>query len=120
RKLTLTETEPGLWQATAPAPDLGLYMADDGTHKALVHVGPPNPREFTDVLSTTEKLAGIAGETGGSATRLRDLGGNLSIPRVVPLRRAADFAGNGWIGFKTTEASVLKGIDRYPLFAGFL
>ncbi len=120
RVLTPTETEPGLWRASSPAPDLGLYSADDGTRKALVHVGPPNPREFTDVLSTTAKLAKLAGETGGSSVRLKDVGGGLQVPRIVPLKRAADYSGNGWIGFKSTEASVLKGIDRYPLFAGFL
>lgn len=120
RVLTPTETEPGLWRASAPAPDLGLYSADDGTHKALVHVGPPNPREFTDVLSTTDRLSGLAEETGGSAVRLRDEDGGLQIPRIVPLSRASDFAGNGWIGLKSTDASVLKGIDRYQLFSGFL
>nr|WP_210260223.1 hypothetical protein [Hongsoonwoonella zoysiae] len=120
RVLTPTQAEPGLWRASSPAPDLGLYSADDGTHKALVNVGPPNPREFTDVLSTTGKLSGLAEETGGGATRLRDENGNLVIPRIVPLSRASDFAGNGWIGLKSTDASVLKGIDRYRLFSGFL
>lgn len=120
RVLTPTETEPGLWRASMPAPDLGLYSADDGTRKALVHVGPPNPREFTDVLSTTEKLARLTQETGGSSVRVKDVGGALQVPRVISLKRAADYSGNGWIGFKSTDASVLKGIDRYPLFAGFL
>lgn len=120
RSLTPTEVSPGLWRASAPAPDLGLYSVDDGSRKALVHVGPPNPREFTDVLSTTETLAPIAEETGGSVRRLADAGGEVLIPRVVPLRRASNFAGDGWIGFRTSDASVLKGIDRYPLFAGLL
>ncbi|MXN63304.1 hypothetical protein GR183_00175 [Stappia sp. GBMRC 2046] len=120
RVLTPTEAEPGLWRASAPAPDLGLYAADDGTHKALVHVGPPNPREFTDVLSTTDKLSGLTEATGGGTMRLRNEDGNLQVPRVVPLSRAKDFAGNGWIGLKSTDASVLKGIDRYQLFSGFL
>jgi hypothetical protein len=120
RNLTPTEVSPGLWRASAPAPDLGLYSVDDGSRKALVHVGPPNPREFTDVLSTTETLAPLAEETGGSVRRLVDAGGNVLIPRVVPLRRATSFAGDGWIGFRTSDASLLKGIDRYPLFAGLL
>ncbi|WP_349357854.1 hypothetical protein [Stappia sp.] len=120
RTLTPTEVSPGLWRANTPAPDLGLYTVDDGTRKALVHVGPPNPREFTDVLSTTATLAGLASETGGSVRRVADAGGELLMPRVVPLRRASAFAGDGWIGFRTTDASVLKGVDRYPLFQGLL
>jgi hypothetical protein len=93
---------------------------DDGTRKALVHVGPPNPREFTDVLSTPENLAPIVAETGGGIMRVTDAGNGLRVPRVVPMRRADNFAGDGWIGFRTSDASVLKGIDRYPLFAGLL
>lgn len=120
RSLTPTEVSPGLWRATAPAPDLGLYSVDDGTRKALVHVGPPNPREFTGVLSTTETLAPVAGETGGSVRRLAGADGGVVVPRVVPMRRATSFGGDGWIGFRTTEASILRGIDRYPLFHGLL
>ena len=120
RTLAPTEVSPGLWRATAPAPDLGLYSVDDGTRKALVHVGPPNPREFTDVLSTTGPLAPIAAATGGSVRRLAGADGGVIVPRVVPMRRATSFAGDGWIGFRTTEASLLRGIDRYPLFHGLL
>ncbi|SDU30002.1 hypothetical protein [Stappia sp. ES.058] len=120
RTLTPTEVEPGLWRANTPAPDLGLYTVDDGTRKALVHVGPPNPREFTDVLSTTRTLAGLSAETGGSTRRIADAGGEMLMPRVVPLRRASAFAGDGWIGLRSTSASVLKGVDRYPLFQGLL
>jgi hypothetical protein len=120
RTLTPTEVAPGLWRANTPAPDLGLYTVDDGTRKALVHVGPPNPREFTDVLSTTATLASLNAETGGATRRIADAGGELLMPRVVPLRRATAFSGDGWIGLQSTNASVLKGVDRYPLFQGLL
>uniref|UniRef100_UPI003BAC4C38 hypothetical protein n=1 Tax=Stappia sp. TaxID=1870903 RepID=UPI003BAC4C38 len=120
RTLTPSEVAPGLWRASSPAPDLGLYAVEDGTRKALVHVGPPNPREFTDVLSTPEKLAPIVAETGGGVMRVTDAGDEIRVPRIVPMRRADNFAGDGWIGFRTSDASVLKGIDRYPLFAGLL
>ncbi|WP_029059126.1 membrane protein [Stappia stellulata] len=120
RTLTPTEVAPGLWRASTPAPDLGLYTVDDGTRKALVHVGPPNPREFTDVLSTTETLGPLSAETGGATRRIADAGGEVLMPRVVPLRRASAFSGDGWIGLRSTSASVLKGVDRYPLFQGLL
>jgi hypothetical protein len=120
RSLTPSEVSPGLWRATSPAPDLGLYSVADGDRKALVHVGPPNPREFADVLSTTALLTPVASATGGAVQRVLDVGGELLVPRVVPLRRATTFSGDGWIGFRTTDASVLKGIDRYPLFQGLL
>jgi hypothetical protein len=51
--------------ATIEANELGLWRATDGTLSALANVGPANPREFTDVTSTTEVLAPLATATGG-------------------------------------------------------
>lgn len=116
--IPMTESAPGLWRGSMPTTETGLFSVTDGTLTGLVHAGPQNPREFTDVLSTTEILSALADATGGSARRLADVGGTVDMPRVVAMRSAADFSGNGWIGFKTSDASVLNGIDRYPLFLG--
>ncbi|WP_289034510.1 hypothetical protein [uncultured Roseibium sp.] len=119
-RLAMNESEPGLWQGSSPTAETGLFTVTESDKTALVHVGPQNPREYTDVLSTPEKLAGLSSATGGQALRLSDVGGEVSVPRVVPLRRAAQYAGSGWIGLKTTDASVLNGVDRYPLLMGLL
>ncbi|MEP3277453.1 MAG: hypothetical protein ABJN26_28550 [Stappiaceae bacterium] len=120
QELVLEEADPGLWRATIPTADLGLYSVTDGERTALANVGPPNPKEFSDVRSTVEKLTPIATATAGSVQRLAKSGDQVSVPRIVPIQRATTFAGNGWIGLKTTDASILKGVDRYPLLAGFL
>ena len=65
RVLKLDQTEPGLWQSTVTADELGLWHATDGKLNALVNVGPANPREFAEVTSTTDVLAPIARATGG-------------------------------------------------------
>ena len=44
RELTLSAGEPGTWTATMPANELGLWQATDGTLKALINVGPTNPK----------------------------------------------------------------------------
>ncbi|WP_417672127.1 hypothetical protein [Roseibium sp.] len=119
-RLTMNEVEPGLWRGSTPTTETGLFTVSESDKTSLIHVGPQNPREYTEVLSTTEKLAALTSQTGGQAMRLTDVGGDISVPRVVPLRRAAQYAGNGWIGLKTTDASVLNGVDRYPLLAGLL
>lgn len=118
--VTLGETEPGLWQATLKAAEIGLYAARDGEHAALAPIGPANPREFAALRSTPELLEPLADTTGGSIRRLAGDDGTVSVPRVVTLRRAAQFSGADWIGLKTTDASVLKGIDRLPLLAGLI
>ncbi|MFL5101900.1 MAG: hypothetical protein ACJ8E5_15005, partial [Xanthobacteraceae bacterium] len=60
RQLTLSEGEPGTWRSTIPANELGLWQASDGTLKALINVGPTNPKEFSEVTSTTELLKPLA------------------------------------------------------------
>jgi hypothetical protein len=119
RTLTLEEAEPGLWRATADAVGVGLYVAVEGERRALAHVGPTNPKEFLDVRSTAEPLAVIAEDTGGSVRRVVE-NGTVELPRVTTLRRAGRYAGDDWIGLKTSDATVLEGLVRLPLFAGFL
>src|SRR6195952_4067968 len=51
RELTLGQSEPGLWRSATPADELGLWQAADGTLKALINVGPVNPKEFSEVTS---------------------------------------------------------------------
>ncbi|MCW2305708.1 hypothetical protein [Rhodobium gokarnense] len=116
----LQRLDPGLWEALVPATEIGLYSASDGTRTALASVGPANPREFSAMRSTDEKLRPMAEETHGSVRRLAEDGGNIDVPNVVALKGRTSFAGSGWVGLRTTDASVLKGIDRLPLFAGLL
>ena len=120
-ELPMTQTGPGRWRAEHRAESLGLWRAANGDLTALVHVGPANPREFTDVVSTPDLLAPVAEATGGTVRRLLDApGGDIAVPRIVPVRAGAATSGGGWIGLRRTDASVLKGVDRLPLFAGFL
>ncbi|TYC55837.1 hypothetical protein FMN50_12490 [Rhodobacterales bacterium] len=118
--ITLAEDEPGLWKGTTPANETGLFAVTDGEMNALIHVGPQNPREYTDVLSTTDVLSPVSEATGGASRRLRDVGGDIEVPRIVSSQPSARYAGNGWIGLKQTQASVLNGVDRYPLMIGLL
>ena len=116
-KPALTEAEPGLWRATIAGPQTGLWRASDGKLTALAHVGPPNPREFTDLRSTTDILQPVADATGGAVRRISD---GAEVPRVLARRDGGSRAGGDWIGLDATSASVLVGIDRVPVFAGFL
>ncbi|EEE45744.2 membrane protein [Roseibium alexandrii] len=118
--LTMTEQEPGLWRGSSPVTETGLFSVTDGEMNALIHVGPQNPREYTNVLSDTDVLSPVSEATGGAVQRLRDVGGSLDLPRVISMRQSASYEGNGWIGLKQTEASLLNGVDRFPLLIGLL
>jgi hypothetical protein len=119
REVTLSASEPGTWRTTIPASELGLWQATDGTLKALINVGPTNPKEFSEVTSTTEMLKPLAQATGGDARRVVD-GSSIELPRIVPVRASGVFRGDGWLGVKMRDASVVKGVGVLPLFAGLI
>ncbi|HXN66867.1 MAG TPA: hypothetical protein VN926_04355 [Bradyrhizobium sp.] len=119
RQLNLSESEPGTWRSTIPASELGLWQATDGTLKALINVGPTNPKEFSEVTSTTEALKPLAQATGGDARRIADSSG-VELPRIVPVRASSIFRGDGWMGVKMRDASVVKGVGVLPIFAGLI
>ena len=119
RQLTLSEGEPGTWRSTIPANELGLWQATDGTLKALINVGPTNPKEFSEVTSTTELLKPLAQASGGDARRVVD-GSSIELPRIVPVRSSGIFRGDGWMGVRMRDASVVRGVGVLPLFAGLI
>ena len=119
RQLTLSESEPGTWRSTIPANELGLWQATDGTLKALINVGPTNPKEFSEVTSTTEMLKPLTQATGGDARRVVD-GSGIELPRIVPVRASSVFRGDGWMGVKMRDASVVRGVGVLPMFAGLI
>ena len=116
RPVTLTRAEPGLSRATVQVENDGLYRASDGEHVALVQIGPQNPLELQDVVSTTEKLRSLAEATGGSSRRL---GEKVSIPKILEMRESPIYSGSGFLAVKRNGASALIGVSRYPLAQGF-
>ena len=119
RELTLTAGEPGLWSAATDANELGLWQATDGKLKALINVGPTNPKEFSEVTSTVDTLKPLAQATGGDARRIVS-GSSIDLPRVVPVRSSSVFRGDGWLGVRMRDASVVRGVGVLPVFAGLI
>jgi hypothetical protein len=118
--LQLVPAEPGLSRATLTVDQDGLYRAGDGEHVALVNVGPDNPLEFQEVVSTTEKLRPLAEATGGSVRRLSQ-GTNdvVTMPRLLEMQESPVYGGADYIATKRTGASVLVGVSRISLAADF-
>ena len=119
RALKLEPTEPGVWQTSVAANELGLWRATDGKLNALVNIGPANPREYAEVTSTTDVLSPLTDATGGDSRRL-DGGQGLNVPRIVAVRSGETYKGDDWIGMKMRDASVVRGIGVLPIFAGLL
>jgi len=107
---------PGRFSTSLETNEIGIYSIANGELTTLAHVGPVNAPEFGDMVSTLERLTPAADATGGSVRRIAD--GNL--PNIVPVRRTGTASGNDWIGFRTTDDSVLKAVRRVPVFTGLL
>jgi hypothetical protein len=120
RTVKLQQGEPGLWRGSVRATELGLWRATDGKLNALVNVGPPNPREFAQVTSTTDVVGPFANQTGGGAWRVADASGAVTLPRIVAMRSSDAYRGDDWLGLKMRDASVVRGIGVLPMFAGLL
>lgn len=121
QKLKLDAAEPGLSRARLRTEELGLYRVTDGELIALVNVGPENPREFREVVSTGENLRALAEATGGTVRRIGVATGEaVSLPRIASMRESLIYGGSDYIGMKRTGASVITGIGIAPLAIGFL
>jgi hypothetical protein len=119
QQLKLNPGDPGIWRAALPADELGLWSATDGTLRALINVGPVNPKEFSEVTSTTEALKPLAQATGGDARRIADSGA-VELPRIIPVHSASIFRGDGWLGVRIRDASVVTGVGVLPVFTGLI
>src|SRR2546427_6229334 len=95
----------GSWRANMPADEIGLYRVEQGERRAFAHVGAANPREFIDARSTDALLKPLVGATGGRIARMAGSSGNLTLPRILPIRSRASLSGSDWIGIRTTEGS---------------
>jgi hypothetical protein len=118
--LPMEQAEPGLWRGTVEDAPLGLHRTEDGALTALAHIGPANPAEFQDVISTTERLHPMADATGGSVNRVSNGGGGIALPRISPVSARAPAAGRDWMGLRRSEATVLKSVEQLPLLGGLL
>jgi hypothetical protein len=118
--IQLAPVAPGLSRATLAVDEDGLYRASDGEHVALAVVGPQNPVEFQDVVSTPDKLNPLAEATGGGVHRLaRRADDPVTIPRVVAMQPSPSYSGSDYIGIKRAGASALIGVRQTPLAIGF-
>ncbi len=121
RQVSLAAAEPGLSRARLRVDELGLHTVSDGDLVTLVNVGPENPREFREVLSTLDRLKPLAEATGGTARRLSAKSeSEIVVPRVAGLRESVSYGGGDYIAIRRTGASVVTGVGVAPLATGFL
>jgi hypothetical protein len=106
---------PGRAHARVPATERGLFRVSDGTRTTFAVVGALNSLEFADLRATGDKLAPLAGATGGGVFWLAN-----GLPEVRGVRPGRDAAGRGWMGLRRNEAFAVTGARQTPLFPSLL
>src|SRR3984893_9299857 len=120
-RVSLTPAEPGISRANVNAAELGLYRLSDGNVSVLANVGPENPREFQEVVSTPDRLKHLAEATGGTVRRIGNADDSeISLPRLVAIGESPVYGGAGYAAIKHIGASEVKGVGVMPLAIGFL
>ncbi|ACI52740.1 conserved hypothetical protein [Gluconacetobacter diazotrophicus PA1 5] len=119
RQVPLRPIGIGLSEAAVPATQPGIWMADDGTHRAFAAPAPGDPVEFSDLRATATILSPMADRTGGGVYWLGD---DAAQPRLPALHAPGPGAASGpdWIGFPQRDARLVTGRTARPLLAGWI
>ncbi len=119
RSLPLASEKPGLFTARLQATELGLHRLQSDQLVAFVSVGSDNPREFVDVLSDPARLRPVSETLAGSTRRIgREVGSDVDLPRIVPVRSGTRLAGGDWIGLRISDSGIVRGVSLMPMFLG--
>jgi hypothetical protein len=121
QQVALKQSEPGLYKATLPVGETGLFKVANGDFSALAHVGAVDAPEFKSEISTTETLKPMAEATHGVVARLAKADGTAEpLPQILAVNGNVQIEGNSRMAFRLTNETVLKGINSFPLFNGIL
>jgi hypothetical protein len=112
-RVTLRESEPGLWRGEASASEQGLYEARSGPLRAFAAIGPLNPREAAALNADPDILRPFARASGGSVFMTGERGQRL--PQVRHVERGASAGGEAWIGIERNDAYVVRASAASPL-----
>lgn len=108
----------GVYRAELPLRGQGAYRLEHGSLSAITAIGALNPREFSELLPSTEILAPLSTDTGG---KLISLGLDVNkVPLILRVRAGKPTAGGDWIGLVSHEAFVVTQSRRTPLAPGLL
>lgn len=115
RRVALDEGEPGVGLGRMAIEQPGLYRVSDGEHVALAPAGPANPKEFEDPRATSDLLAPLLEESGGTATVV-----SHSVPDLRKVAERRDRHGSDWMGVVGHRAYQITGVERVMLLPELL
>lgn len=123
QSVTLEKVGPGLWRREIPISELGLYRVDDGALTGFASVGPANPLEFQDVLSSTNPTSTLSEASGGSVRRIATATSSgsavtVTLPSIIRTTGTGPMSGSDFIALRDTQSSVIQGTALWPVLLG--
>ena len=113
--LQLKEQSPGHFEARYSGPEIGLYRLANGTHDAVIGLGPAAPREFVQTIATDEVLAPVLISQRGGSFALEN-----GLPSIRSVRSGRPAAGNGWFGLTPRGAYEVRDVARTAILPAWL
>lgn len=116
REVPLDPLSDGLFAASIPLTQSGLYEVTESGRTVRTAAGSLNALEQSDLVSTEAILKDPVTRSGGRIHWLAD-GAPPSVRRVEPGRPTG---GSGWIGLTRNGDYTVTGLDTAPLLPGWL
>ena len=123
KNVTLEKQQEGVFEATLDTDEIGLFKVTTGDKEALAHISAVNSPEYSELISTEEKLLPVAEASGGAVTRLHQKAGDkVTLPAidVVKGKSLAPAQRQNRILLNAASETRLVSTSAFSLFNGVL
>ncbi|WP_409433594.1 hypothetical protein ACJ3XI_03545 [Litorimonas sp. RW-G-Af-16] len=117
-RTSLTQVADGVYQGDVPIKGQGAYRLQNGDVSTITAIGALNPREFSELLPTTDILAPLSEASGGLTKLLGVDASALPDFRRVSSGRAT--SGSNWAGLVAHNDYTVTKSRRTPLAPGLI
>lgn len=121
--VTLEKQQEGVFVASLPTNEVGLFKITNGDKLALAHIGPMNSPEYAELISTEEKLTPVVSSSGGHITRLHAKASDkISMPTITPIdnsARSKNIKADNIALLKADQTKLVNTV-QYSIYTGLL
>lgn len=111
--LELTTPRDGWVEGSINAQENGIYVASNGVRKAFVVVGTAQSQEYSDVMTTVDRLKFTVEQTNGGIVWQQEHP-DFALRRVD--KNARTLAGEDWLGLRRSEAYSVTAVSARNIF----
>ena len=114
--LSLKPAEDGWLSATIKVKDQGIYEFSSGEHRRMISYGDNNSPELRDLIADKSAMEPVIKATQGATIRLED----TPEPDIRMLAPERNYGGQGWLGLRQNNSTVVTGTEQMPLLPPWL